>query len=384
MWAQPDAKPFGKETVFGSGVWNYQDDRGQIDAAGPGELRGPRRRVKAQLSPFRGQAVDGNENWYVSGIPIAEMQSPPPDGLCGGPGRNGVIIGANAIQGYPGVQAGIAGMLIGIIGVQNAGAYNLGSGGAVEGVQGLAFAGVVSRGDVGVVTGAQGIQNAPTYQIGSAGIRYGESAFQPSGVNQSGSAGILTGVLGVQYEGPFQVGAAGVRFGSAAAQTAGVTQIGVIGVTDGSVGDQMIPPVLFQIEQQTSQNIPPSTVTAIIWDTVVLDAHSQWGGSSHKTRVNLPWAGDYLINFQAITGPSAPTLAGYLYANGTYVTGTRLGVAPTVAGSGVSWNWVYNATAGDYVEFEIRQDAAATYHLEYTFGADTYPHLQVVYLGPNN
>jgi hypothetical protein len=132
-------------------------------------------------------------------------------------------------------------------------------------------------------------------------------------------------------------------------------------VANGAITTALVTASGVQAYRSTTQSVPGSTITAILFDSELYDSDGYHSTSSNTSRITVPTAGKYSLK-STIGFSSNGTGVRYVFfcVNGS--TGNRHG-ANTVPGSGGSLDTIVTATAdimlnaSDYVEVYVFQSS---------------------------
>ena len=343
-WAPPGAKPFPGSHIFGSQIFQDYPKR---DLGGLGEVYGTLRHAKSITSPYAGQRVEGDPEWYRLGLPPEVLAGLPPSapGGCGPAARGGLVWGAAGIQGVPGVQRGAAGLALGAHGDQSSGPEEAGRAGLLLGAAGGQRAGLVQPGAAGVLLGGE-----TGLQTGLGGLLLGAAGGQRAGLVQPGAAGLLLGALGVQTAGVRQAGAAGILWGCEGRPHVGVYT---------------------SVYRNTSQSFTSGVPAAVVFNTADYDPLGQWSPTVNPSRVTVANSGLYLVEVQGSISAGGNINVAGINVNGVGVATWRYDIV-SVGQLDMTLSTLLRLNTGDYIELVLY----ATHGFTTIAAAGEYPALK--------
>ena len=122
----------------------------------------------------------------------------------------------------------------------------------------------------------------------------------------------------------------------------------------------------FAVETTSTQSVSNSTETKVTHNSTRFDTNSGWSTSNY--RYTIPTTGKYLVTHGVrFTSTSAPRVASWVRKNASSsdnlntveINPNNSGVSPGISGS-----FIYNFTAGDYIEHYVFQNAGSSKDIE--------------------
>ena len=122
----------------------------------------------------------------------------------------------------------------------------------------------------------------------------------------------------------------------------------------------------FAVQKTTSQSISNSSETKVQHNGTLFDTNSGWDGSNY--RYTIPTTGKYLVTHGVrFASTSAPRVISWVRKNASgndnlntiEINPNSSGVSPGLSGS-----FIFNFTAGDYIEHYVFQNAGSSKDIE--------------------